>query len=499
MQYKSYGLLISVGILLNFLVGCSAAEGLISTINVASEFGGRQVHGEVLVLPIGDGEPDHLLIVNQQLSPSASELWEDPNAAANHTMPIFVSYLQPNGEIWEILWEQNLGDVTVTDISLFQSNTLVFAVVEDTVWAWDMVDGALQWQLSLQDVVTRTCDNCIHMSNEGLFILTQDRYLYAIDTQAGEMIWEARLNAQHGFDALTVIEGHVVVLDRADEDTSTPMGYSWYQIADGTLARHVAPTCADGSWARGVRTTDQPMFNATHNEALFVVDGGSGDTCLLHVSLADGTLLQEIRVPKEVLPQPSPAQRGDPNYIWDGQMLYTANRDGELLLFDMEAQTSEVLTAVTDTTLTLQYIQEGVLLVRAQRTRGAEQDGLWGINPQTGETLWQHDVQNSELFGVDSIWSGDWTWRLDGQTLTILEVVEGAGSSRDSIVTTQLNWADGSQITQVTTQTDDDFWTGLTWTSDYAYLTMRNLYRVDLETAEGDWVWPFSEPIWLNE
>jgi hypothetical protein len=60
----------------------------------------------------------------------------------------------------------------------------------------------------------------------------------------------------------------------------------------------------------------------------------------------------------------------------------------------------------------------------------------------------------------------------------------------DRLQVQMLDVPTGQVVNETSSRLDNDFWTGVTWTSESAYLTIRNLYRVDLETGKAAWEWP---------
>jgi outer membrane protein assembly factor BamB len=137
---------------------------------------------------------------------------------------------------------------------------------------------------------------------------------------------------------------------------------------------------------------------------------------------------------------------------------------------------------------------DGILLVRASRTKGSAQDELWQVDSSSGEILWQHELQTTDLMGWGSNDTGVGTWTLApvGGGLAVIQVISEGGAYY--VVVEILNIQD-SMITAATkTLVEDGHWMGTASTKYRAYLSIRNLYSVNLETGEVDWEWPLSAP-----
>jgi hypothetical protein len=57
-----------------------------------------------------------------------------------------------------------------------------------------------------------------------------------------------------------------------------------------------------------------------------------------------------------------------------------------------------------------------------------------------------------------------------------------------------LNLQDGVITAATKTLVDDGHWMGVTLTKYKAYLSIRNLYSVSLESGDVGWEWPLSAP-----
>jgi hypothetical protein len=119
------------------------------------------------------------------------------------------------------------------------------------------------------------------------------------------------------------------------------------------------------------------------------------------------------------------------------------------------------------------------------------------VNTSSGERLWRYELQGTELmgWGSNNFGAGTWTIAPVGDRMAVIQVLsEDDDGILDTVVVDILNLRDGTIAIETKTPIDDDHWMGTALTVDRAYLTIRNLYSVDLETGTVDWEWPLSAP-----
>jgi len=101
------------------------------------------------------------------------------------------------------------------------------------------------------------------------------------------------------------------------------------------------------------------------------------------------------------------------------------------------------------------------------------------------------------LMGWGSNDSGVGTWTLapvGGKVAVIQVISEGAGSDPYYVVVDILNIQNGRITAETKALVDNGHWMGTAATKHRAYLSIRNLYSVHLETGDVDWEWPSSTP-----
>jgi outer membrane protein assembly factor BamB len=169
-------------------------------------------------------------------------------------------------------------------------------------------------------------------------------------------------------------------------------------------------------------------------------------------------------------------------------------KKGKLININLSDGTMNLLLEDPRYAITPLLKGDGNLLVRASRTKGSAQDELWAVSISTGEILWQHKLQTTDLMGWGSNASGVGTWTLApvSDRLTVIQVIAEDGDYY--VVADILNMQDGAITAETRTPVDDRHWIGTASTKYRAYLSIRNLYSVSLETGDADWEWPLSAP-----
>lgn len=139
------------------------------------------------------------------------------------------------------------------------------------------------------------------------------------------------------------------------------------------------------------------------------------------------------------------------------------------------------------------------LIVRAKKTRGTAQFGLWGVNADSGVITWQRTLKNAdpidppdEMAGLvdDTDWA--WTWHLTDTGLVLLMF---SGEPNQVVVET-LNSADGTSIGKQIIpikKISGDFYSIpaiISWQGPIAYMDIEgDFYSLDLTTMKVEWIY----------
>jgi outer membrane protein assembly factor BamB len=160
--------------------------------------------------------------------------------------------------------------------------------------------------------------------------------------------------------------------------------------------------------------------------------------------------------------------------------------DSAIVRLDLNNGQSHLLLAVEDFAATPLAEQGNVLIVRAKRTRGSERTELWGLDKDSGERFWRHELQANVLLNVDPGIGQEWAYHFTSRGLAVIQFIPDP----PRLLVQMIDVPTGQVGYETSSRLDNDFWAGVIWTSNTAYLTIRNLYAVDLATGEATLEWP---------
>lgn len=508
--FRGCSAIVSAVLLLVALVGAvlwvaasrSPAPSLTSlyraTKNLAT-IGLRQVHGPVIALTRdGDGQAADLLIENWQLD----TLFADPNT--REVIPFFWSVTHVENGQRTIRWETEVGtDASSPEVNTAFDRTRIYLSVNDRLQALRQADGELLWEARLSDLVSSRCNGCIRVVNGRVVVLSVDQVLQAVDVATGKTIWKVRLNrdsaptSRLGSVGFALAGQQVLVIDDT-EDSSHVVELRVYNAMDGTVVRRISPTCSDAGTSRPDRRLERqsPVLVDERNSRVYTVIERLGySPCVQSWDISSGELAWEARLPEDselarAVPDGLHIDPSPPFFVLGASVLYvpvaTVLSDSAIVRIDLASGQPDLLLEVEDYA-TMPLGEEGNrLLVSVKRTRGSERTELWGLDRASGERIWQHELQATKLLNLESGPGQEWAYGLTWRGLMVIQLLVDP-------VRLQVQMIDvptGQVMYETSSRLDNDFWTEATWTSNSAFLTVRNLYRVDLETGTAAWEWP---------
>jgi outer membrane protein assembly factor BamB len=495
-------LLVGVGVVLWVAASRGPTTSLTSlfraTKNLAT-IGIRQVYGPVIALT-GDGDDQvaDLLIENWQLD----TLFSDTNT--RKVIPIFWSVTHAKNGQRTIRWETEVGrDESPPEVNTAFDGTLIYLSVNDRLQALRQADGVLLWEARLSDLVESRCKRCIRVVNGRVIVLSVDQVLQALDVTTGKVIWQVHLNDDSapaswlGSVGFALAGQQVLVID-GTEDASHVKELRIYNALDGTVVRRLSPTCSDAGASRSDRRLDRQspvLVDERNNRVYTVIERPGFSPCVQSWDISSGELVWEARLPEDSkLAQDVPSglhiDPSAPFFVLGERSLYvpvaTAVSDSAIVRIDLTSGQPDPLLEVEDFATMPLGEQGNTLIVRAKRTRGSESTELWSLDRATGERTWQHELQASELLNLESGFGQEWAYRLTPRGLTVIQLL----ADPVRLQVQMIDLPTGQVVYETSSSLDNDFWTGVTWTSNTAYLTIRNLYGVDLETGKAAWEWP---------
>jgi len=470
-------------------LGCRLEEmrGLMDDMETLSELGLRQVESAVIPVTASETEktPD-LLILNRRLDPPSVEF--------------YLSYVYKEEDRWEVRWEYNLGGdiVSSTEVTTLTDKARVYVIVGPTVQALKLSDGAVEWETSLSDEVASTCRECAALAKDRLVVLTSDLVLQGINLNSGEIEWSYEMKTSQGWQVKPIVLGQgdrVALVDQTDSDAAAPGVLQVFKTGDGERLQSLTPQCADMP-LRG----SSPVFIDKAGQNVYFTFSSGITHCIQGWDLENGRMLWEKTLPEEIVKAPwffDNPHLDNPGLLADDVLYYGFGgpaQKGKLININLSDGAMNLLLEDPKYALTPLLKGDGMLLVRASRTKGSAQDELWAVDIPSGEILWQHELQTTDLMGWGSNDTGVGTWTLApvGGKLAVIQVISEGGDYY--VVVENLNIRDGTIIAATKTLIDDGHWMGTASTKYRVYLTIRNLYSVNLETGEVGWEWPLSAP-----
>lgn len=491
------------------------------------------------VVPItqgGDGLEAELLITNYQLSVGLAE-FEDPAGAISSGIPVMMSATRMENGRRVIAWEIQVGtDEGGQQVNQAVGDSAVFLSVNNRLQAYDRQDGSSLWVATLSDAVDQYCTTCIQVVNNVVVVLSLDSVLQGFDTTSGNSLWAVRLNnATRAFSnkaimQFAVVNGRIAILDQGKTDTGLITALIVLDAASGKLVQQIAPTCAGsnllGAFEAALEdtaTTAGEDTTAAFNEALSSVssmlEGGldsfssilvDENTDTLYFLL--GGMISPVCLQAWQLEQPqalwstvlaenislsfnntaglATPQTSAPFWVVGKDTLYIrispSSQDSQVMVVDLKKGQIRFTLEENDYSLSPLAEENGIVVLRATKTRGSTQDELWGMDGETGQKLWQQTLQASHLLNSDIGIGTTWDFHMAPNGLAVLQLLPDP----DRMIATVFNMADGAVLFTKTTNVGDDFWTYTTWTDDAAYLAIRDLFRVDLTSGETQREWP---------
>jgi hypothetical protein len=336
-----------------------------------------------------------------------------------------------------------------------------------------------------------------------LIIRSVDQMLHALDAATGETIWQVRLNddtalsSRFGLVGFAVAGQQVLVID-GSEDAGHVKELRFYDIMDGTVIRQLSLTCADPAGNLSDKAFDwqSPVLVDERNHKIYALIAGLGfSSCVQSWDITSGEPVWQIQLPEDTT-LARDVQGGlylnpsGPFFVLGEESLYvpvaTTVSDSAIVRLDLNSGQLYPLPVVEDFATMPLGEQDRVLVVRAKRTRGSERTELWGLEKDSGERFWQHELQTNLLLNVDSGIGQEWAYHLTSRGLAVIQLTTGP----PQLLVQRIDVPTGRVAYETSARLDNDFWTGATWTNHTAYLTIRNLYTVDLETGQATWEWP---------
>ena len=359
---------------------------------------------------------------------------------------------------------------------------LIYVANGPALLAYSQTDGSLAWQSQMPDRLNYG-DNDLLVVDGRVITLNADQSLQAYEAATGTLEWSRRLA---GYDRnLRMMGGSLVVIDTTD-DTYT---YSMFFLdpVDGREQRRFTPACQVDEYSSSTMDPDSGLlYNQAENALYLVYDSSYG--CIQRLDFTSGQVTWQTSVEESYSfsPYGFHGLMTESGIIFsNSNQLVMANKsDGEAgILIENEDYEFLPLGTAGDT-----------LVVRARRTRGTERFEIWGLNPSTGGTLWQIDLQGAspidppdEMAGLVDDTDPGFTWRLTPAGLILVKFQ----ANPSQLVLDTIDPLNGllvnEQVTPLKMVSDEDYSIPkvLGWQEQVVYLNLdSNILALDISSGE---------------
>jgi outer membrane protein assembly factor BamB len=291
-----------------------------------------------------------------------------------------------------------------------------FAVEGEALHAYRAGNGKALWQAKLPDKLGY-CPNCLSVSGNRVIVLTRDYTLQAFDSATGEAVWSRRL-AGYTTDFWIAGDELLVIDQEAGEE------YSLLQLnlSNGNVYRKITPECVgESGFSPGHLSSSSTVVPDPDSAGSVYLLYGFNPACIDRWDLASGKRLWQSVDEKGYSPS------NDYSILLASGTLYFAG-DNSLWATDTTSGQTRLVAQVQDYEPVPLALSGRRLIVRVKRTRGTTKFGLWGMDPASGEKIWQRmfdtgvplDPPDSASGLVDSDQSV-WTFRMADGRMIVLE------------------------------------------------------------------------------
>jgi LSD1 subclass zinc finger protein len=377
---------------------------------------GAGVLGAVFLLR--DIGPRFSLILNGQFIPYPVDRAEGPDfigVAYDRNAGTYRLYrLDPveGRVVWRGKEVKEISDVR----SLAAGEGKFFAVEDTELYAYGAADGSELWQAELSDELNY-CDECLSTAGDRVIVLTRDYVIEAFESQTGASAWKRRLD---GYTSdFTIVDGELWLIDKEDGEESLLA----LDLADGSVRKRIDPVCREAGGRGESRLNSSSMFRFDPDPSVRAGDRsvyiyyGWFPGCIDRWDASSAALLWQAENDEGFSPSTNFATLFTPETVYFSyeETLWALPKDGGEV---------RILSEEGDYELVPLAFEQNVLILRTKRTRGTEQFGLRGIDPASGEILWDHPIKDSEPYDppdagfrhVDDD-HALWTWKLSGGLL----------------------------------------------------------------------------------
>lgn len=446
--------LLAVGVAFFMLLpGKSSAPGFITSLS-------RSVQGSAIpVAADRQGLPDLLVFTYDS---SSSERYLTYLDGANNTLR----------------WDSPPVSTDVYAAGVVVRNQRVYLADGAVLMALDQGNGQVAWQANLSDNVVHYCENCVQVVGGYVAALSQDGVLQGFEAASGRPAWSVRLNETPR--NLWAVKDMVAVLDWEMPNDSDSIVLQLRDPATGQVVQRLPGVCEEGRYEANLPIYDPNIVLDPSGGALFMFYDLL-PACVQRWDLATGQVDWQLWAEDHYF------DRFNAPLRMSGGKIY-GSYNGRVIAVDVEKGELDLLVDEQDYELALQGEQDGTLIVLARRQRGSARYELWGVNADSGNVPWKYIPQEEEPIEGSGGWAADkgFAWQLTREGLAVLHL----NAEPPVLIVGTIDVKTGQETVLGTAGLDDDYWAGLSWSGDTAWLTVRKVYAIDLVSGKVLSTWP---------
>jgi len=288
------------------------------------------------------------------------------------------------------------------------------------VTAYNRGLGTVIWEAALSDEIQHNiCPGCFQLFGDAIATLSVDGTLEVWDAATGGSRWQRSLVETPR--QIVNLGGNPAVLDRVGEEIELQV----FDLIDGEVREQLPLGCPNPSFpgTRDAVGPYDPLLAAPDGSSLFYIGGFFG-ACAQRWDVAPATLAWETAFSR----QPGLHLELEELVLTDASVLFAVG--GALFSADRGSGEVRTLLEVEDHELFPIGAADGVLTVRAKKTRGTSTWELWGVDTERGNVKWTFAPEAADLFDLPSHpldSDGAWIAGLTGGGLTVAQLYDEPG------------------------------------------------------------------------
>jgi outer membrane protein assembly factor BamB len=310
---------------------------------------------------------------------------------------------------------KTFGDISGVD-RIAAGGESFFTVEGEQLHAYRAADGGALWQAGLPDKLGY-CPECLSVKGSRVIVMTRDYTLQAFDAATGETAWTRRLAGYT--DGFWIVDDFALVIDQeAGEE------YSLFELnlSNGDVNRKMTPECTgeSGFSSEHLNSNSAVIPDPESADSVYLIYGFTPG-CIERWDLAGGNRVWQSVNEKGY----SPSQ--DYSTLIAAGTFYFAY-DNLLWATDTAGGKTRLVAQVQDYEPVPLALSGQRLIVRVKRTRGSTKYGLWGMDPASGEKIWEHPFATGVPLdppdGANGLVDSDqsvWTFRMGDGRMIVLE------------------------------------------------------------------------------